>query len=77
MKMNIALIKFTLLIWVLLFSGVVHAEDSKNRAPAIEIYNPVVCVVTAGETTVLPPSDATILFDGKIPLHGKARTAGL
>lgn len=42
-----------------------YAQDPGNHAPVTEVWKPELKVVTAGETSVPPPSDAIVLFDGK------------
>ncbi len=63
--MNTTVIKTIFFKGLFLIPVIIHAQDPKNWAPATELFNPKVRVVTAGETMVPPPSDATILFDGK------------
>ncbi len=53
------------IIFILLLSGIAQAQDPNNHAPVTEVWTPQLRVVTAGETTAPPPSDAIVLFDGK------------
>ncbi len=53
------------LSFFLFFAWVAKTQDLKNQAPLTEVWKPAVRVIDAGETTVAPPSDAIVLFDGK------------
>lgn len=49
----------------LAFATSLSAQDKNNPAALTEVWSPVPKVVTAGQTTNPPPSDAVVLFDGR------------
>jgi hypothetical protein len=61
--MKIQILTFSLL-FLAVFVGAQTPEPMKMKPEMTEIWEPEVRVVTPGETTANPPSDAIVLFDG-------------
>lgn len=62
--------------YLFLFAYTVSAQNKNDPASFTEVWSPVPKIVTAGQTTNPPPSDAIVLFDGKDVSAWQAQDGG-